>query len=503
MLGAKDSSHSSPYSSFKCAPQEGQSPRNHHLLNSSPRPSSQSQYKPVSFLFNVVLSSAELVKEITNLEGEIIYLERYILSLYRAAFEQHIPSSPGGSKTSSQNKSDTESRNSSDKCCLGLEPKLCKDSPDYYNQSLPFTRNVANLDDQKYAATPKSSCKKGWATANQGHRSLAEHLVTSRMDVNLSKPDRLSEDIIRCMSSIYCRLADSADSTPRNTGLSASSNSSLSSSSTLSPRNLSENWSPHFNEETGGSQIQGLKEDSSNLAAKMLQNFKLLVKNLEKVEPLKMTREEKLAFWINIHNALVMHAHLAYGTSNYVKSNAILKAAYTIGGQYINADIIQSSILGIRSHYTAPWLDTLLSPGKKSKAVNSKHVYSIDYPEPLVHFALCSGAFSDPSVRVYTADNIFKDLRLAKEEFIQANVYVHKETKVCLPKMLEDFAKDMSLNMTGLLDIVSACLSEAEKKAIARCIKGKPEKCISWLGQNSKFGYVINREAVGERRLSV
>ncbi|KAK1378846.1 hypothetical protein POM88_025590 [Heracleum sosnowskyi] len=47
-------------------------------------------------------------------------------------------------------------------------------------------------------------------------------------------------------------------------------------------------------------------------------------------------------------------AHLAYGISNYVKSNAILKAAYTVGGKYINADIIQSSILGIRSHYTAP-----------------------------------------------------------------------------------------------------------------------------------------------------
>lgn len=489
MLRVKDSSHSSPYSSSQCAPQDRQSPRNQHLLNSSPRPSSQ--YKP---------SSAELVKEITSLEGEIIYLERYLLSLYRAAFEQNIPSSPGESGTPSQNKSDTESQNSSDKCCLRLEPKLCKNSSDYYNHSLPFARNVASPDDQKHAATPKSSYSTGRATANQGHRSLADHLVTSRMDNNLNKPDRLSEDIVRCMSSIYCKLADP---TPRNTALSASSNSSLSSSSTLSPRNLSENWSPHFNEEAGGSQIQGLKEAGSTFAAKMLQNFKLLVKNLEKVEPLKMTREEKLAFWINIHNALVMHAHLAYGTSNYVKSNAILKAAYTVGGHYINADIIQSSILGIRSHYTAPWLDTLLSPGKKSKSVSSKHVYSIDYPEPLVHFALCSGAFSDPSVRVYTSDNIFKDLRLAKEEFIQSTVYVHKETKVCLPKMLEDFAKDMSLNMTGLLDIVSACLSEAEQKAIARCMKGKPEKYISWLGQNSKFGYVINREVVVERRLSV
>lgn len=34
------------------APQDGQSPRKQHLLNSSPRPSSQ--YKPVSLLLNVV-----------------------------------------------------------------------------------------------------------------------------------------------------------------------------------------------------------------------------------------------------------------------------------------------------------------------------------------------------------------------------------------------------------------------------------------------------------------
>jgi len=32
-----------------------------------------------------------------------------------------------------------------------------------------------------------------------------------------------------------------------------------------------------------------------------------LVQNLEKVDPSRMKREEKLAFWINIHNALVMH----------------------------------------------------------------------------------------------------------------------------------------------------------------------------------------------------
>lgn len=33
----------------------------------------------------------------------------------------------------------------------------------------------------------------------------------------------------------------------------------------------------------------------------------LLIKQLENVDPRKLTHQEKLAFWINVHNALVMH----------------------------------------------------------------------------------------------------------------------------------------------------------------------------------------------------
>lgn len=32
-----------------------------------------------------------------------------------------------------------------------------------------------------------------------------------------------------------------------------------------------------------------------------------LISRLEDTDPRKMTHEEKLAFWINIHNSLVMH----------------------------------------------------------------------------------------------------------------------------------------------------------------------------------------------------
>ncbi|CAK9183435.1 unnamed protein product [Ilex paraguariensis] len=139
------------------------------------------------------------------------------------------------------------------------------------------------------------------------------------------------------------------------------------------------------------------------------------------------------------------------------------------------------------------WLQTLLSPGKMLKTGSNRHPYAIEYPEPLVHFALCSG------VRVYTARSVFQDLKLAKEELIRASVYIQKETKICLPKILCYYAKDMSLSMPELLEIVDGCLSEVQQKAIRRCMKGRPEKYIYWLPQSSGFRYVIQSEVAKGR----
>ena len=39
--------------------------------------------------------------------------------------------------------------------------------------------------------------------------------------------------------------------------------------------------------------------------------FRLILHRLESVDLRRMANEEKLAFWINIHNALLMHVMLA------------------------------------------------------------------------------------------------------------------------------------------------------------------------------------------------
>ena len=97
---------------------------------------------------------------------------------------------------------------------------------------------------------------------------------------------------------------------------------------------------------------------------------------------------------------------------------------------------------------------------------------------------------------------MFQDLRLAKEEFIQSTVYVNKETRIYLPKIFYYFAKDMALSMANLLEIVNACLSERQQKAMKSRIKGKPEKHVYWLSQSCIFRYVIHRGTV-EGRLSI
>lgn len=97
-------------------------------------------------------------------------------------------------------------------------------------------------------------------------------------------------------------------------------------------------------------------------------------------------------------------------------------------------------------------------------------------------------------VRVYTAKNIFQELKLAKAEFIQTSVHIHKEAKIFLPKILCYFAKDTSIDMYALLKSISGCLTEAQRRAVSKCMKRKVDKHIHWIPQSSTFRYVIRGE---------
>ncbi|XP_041025654.1 uncharacterized protein LOC121266026 isoform X1 [Juglans microcarpa x Juglans regia] len=497
--------------------------------------------------------ATELIKEIAVLELEVVYLEQYLLSLYRKAFDQQISSVPPSSKDerlkSSINTSRgripqvsrpdiTSKRESSavQSACesldnpgkesrgIGREGKLLYSDVHRCHSSLSqfsvfSTRTSPPAEALRACHSQPLSIMEYAENTSSNIVSLAEHLGTRISDHVPETPNKLSEDMIKCMSALYCKLADPPLT---HNGLS-SPNSSMSSMSAFSPRDQCEMWSPGFRNNSSFDvrldnpfHVEGLKEFSGPYSTMvevpwiyrdgkklgdteyLIQNFRSLICRLEVVDPRKLKHEEKLAFWINIHNALVMHAYLAYGIpqNNVKRVFLLLKAAYNVGGHIISPDTIQSSILGCRMSRPGQWLRMLLSSRLKFKSRDERQAYSIEHPEPLLHFALCSGSHSDPAVRVYTPKRVVQELEAAKEEYIRATFGVSKNHKILLPKMVESFVKDAGLCPAGVIEMIQQSLPESLRKSVKKCKIGKSRKSIEWVPHNFTFRYLISKDLI-------
>ncbi|XP_037458370.1 uncharacterized protein LOC125519188 isoform X2 [Triticum urartu] len=452
-----------------------------HPMITTAEPNEKAMSKPV----------AELVWEIAALEEEVVRRELHLLSLYRATFDQYLGISPRVSGQMGQETHRQGSRKKADEGALRLRD--IKESASY---------NLPTVSDRRH----------GLPRSTSGHSSLANFLSASIAEYVPRIACKLSEDILRCISAVYCKLASSPSQDVDSETLSTPSFSSA--SSTFSLKHRVDSWSPRLscNVDASSDKYGTLSEnndqysgmiifprinidaDKFDYASKMLETIRALIKRLEKIDPTKMAHEEQLCFWINIHNALVMHAFMAYGLQDkrMKSSDMILKAAYDVGGHSVNSQIIQNSILGCQSHRPSLWVRTLFTPTKKSASGSSTHPYALHQPEPLAHFSLSTGAFSDPPVRLYTAKKLYHQLDQAKTEFIRANVMVRKHI-IFLPKILHYYAKDATLELPDLIEMVCKSMPEAQQKEINKCLRRRIDKCVEWLPYKSSFRYTVHR----------
>ncbi|CAN6286694.1 unnamed protein product [Urochloa humidicola] len=511
----------------------------------------------------------ELIREIATLEIEVKNMEQYLLTLYRKAFEQQAPafsppdhreaSKPSVSSRSGllqemplamkscKSRGDSAGLRSSyppphkklndplRDFCTSVRPDRAVDSDVLRCQSALSYRGVCSSrilpsEDDSLAralrschSQPFSFLEQEGETGASGMISLAEYLGTNVADHIPETPNNLSEEMVRCMAGIYCRLADPP---LVHHGSSSSPSSSFSSTSAISPQYVGDMWSPSYKRETtldsrliNPFQVEGLKEfsgpyntmvevpmiirDSRRLkeAEDLLQTYKLILYRLEAVDLRRMTNEEKIAFWVNIHNALLMHAYLKNGVpqNNLKKTSLLAKASCKIAGRNINVAVIQSIVLGCNTHCPGQWLRTLLYPRIKSKVSKTGHewrAFAVAQSEPLLRFALCSGSHSDPAVRVYTPKRLFHQLEAAKEEFIRATAGVWREQKLLLPKLVEAYAKDVKLSPQGLVDMVQRYLPESMRMAVQRCQQGgrSSSKVVEWVPYNPAFRYLLARD---------
>ncbi|KAJ0260397.1 Uncharacterized protein HA466_0066040 [Hirschfeldia incana] len=339
--------------------------------------------------------------------------------------------------------------------------------------------------------------------------SHAEHMGTKISDHIFMTPNKLSEEMIKCASAIFSKLADPPSI---NHGFSSPS-SSPSSTSEFSPQEQYDMWSPSFRKNSSfDDQFEFSGPYSSMIEVShihrnhrrgrdldlMNRNFRLMIKQLESVDPRNLTHQEKLAFWINIHNALVMNTFLTNGIpqNNGKRFLLLSKPTYNIGGRMVSIEAIQNYILRIKMPRPGQWLKLLLIP-RKFRTGDEHQEYSLDHSEPLLYFALCSGSHSDPAIRAYTPKGIYQELETAKEEYVRATFGVKKDQKLVLPKIIESFSKDSGLSQAALMEMVQECLPETMKKRVKKLSSGRSRKSIvEWMPHSFVFRYLIARELV-------
>jgi hypothetical protein len=129
------------------------------------------------------------------------------------------------------------------------------------------------------------------------------------------------------------------------------------------------------------------------------------------------TRGERLAFWINVYNALALHGVLRLHITRSVWQvwNFYGRVSYRVGGHVLSLDEIEHGILRANARRALP-------PWPPFGPRDPRRGLAVDPIDPRIHFALNCAAASCPPVGVYRAAAIESQLALAARNFVNQDV---------------------------------------------------------------------------------
>ncbi|OVA18038.1 protein of unknown function DUF547 [Macleaya cordata] len=240
------------------------------------------------------------------------------------------------------------------------------------------------------------------------------------------------------------------------------------------------------------------KSISSSSSIPLLQKLRVLMNNLQNVDLRFLTHQQKLAFWINMYNACIMHGFLVYGVpSSPEKLLALMnKVTVSIGGNKINALAIEHFIL--RQPSSSNMKDVSLFGEESEKEAAAYNIYGLESPEPNVTFALCCGTRSSPSVRIYTADGVLAELERSKLEYLQASIAVTSTKRFVMPELLLRNMLDFASDTDSLVEWVCHQLptSGSLRKLMVDCLRGhnngKISNIVEKMPYELEFQYLLS-----------
>lgn len=200
---------------------------------------------------------------------------------------------------------------------------------------------------------------------------------------------------------------------------------------------------------------------------------------LQRLELLSLSREEKLAFFINIYNALVIHGALRLGppTNVWQRYKFFNYVSYLIGGEVFTLQDIENGVLrGNRKG-----MAQLRRPFSKT---DPRLQVALPDVEPLIHFALNCGAKGCPPIKTYTPQDIDSQLRTAAEAFLEnddACVVDSGKNEVRLSQIFKWYKADFGGTDEKLLNWVLEHMGDSPKKTSLQDVVFSGKTKVSYL----------------------
>jgi len=170
-------------------------------------------------------------------------------------------------------------------------------------------------------------------------------------------------------------------------------------------------------------------------------------------------RSARLAFWINVFNALVLHAIVALEIRRSVHEVPLFftRVSYRVGGFRLSLDDIEHGLLRSNRRRHFP-------PFRALGRLDPRGALALDHVDPRIHFALNCGAQSCPPVGVYRAQAIDQQLDLAARNFINQTVALDSTGRITCSKIFRWYRADFA-SAGGVVPFLLRYLDEGPVRA--------------------------------------
>ena len=180
--------------------------------------------------------------------------------------------------------------------------------------------------------------------------------------------------------------------------------------------------------------------------------------------------KQRLAFWINLYNALIIDAVIAFDLKGSIREDMgfFRRAAYIVGDLRYSADDIEHGILrGNRRHFHPLLLFPQFAPGDVRLA------YSLPSVDPRIHCALVCASRSCPPIAVYDADRIHQQLEVAAANFVNSGgaVVDPPAGRLSLSPIFRWYRRDFG-GRRAVLDFVERYLDDGPGREFLKARRG-------------------------------